>query len=183
MSDSIGKLNDEGGRDLTISEWPYFMEDFKEDALCKDNFVGHVQEVIADTFDVGSKTYSFASENLEPMNVFSEAAEYWLNGRKMSSLPRVSVFQFKQDPTMIVTTNSENRLERAHMLDPVSGAPVSLIPSRPGSSTFVTVKQVRFPSLSLFFSWPILHACPAAYPSSIGVYRATLTMKNWLNLK
>ena len=119
------------------------MEDFLTSNLLVEGDEFEVQDITGDTFKIDKKkTVSFAPEDLEAVETFSETAAYFVDGVKQDSLPPPAVFQGKKDPAMMVTLDESGNLERASIVDEATGDSISFIPTAEGSTTFVTIKEV-----------------------------------------
>lgn len=140
------------------------MEDFVTSNLLVEGDDFDVQDITGDTFQVDKKkTVSFAPEDLEVIETFSETAAYFVDGVQQESLPPPAVFQGKDDPAMMVTLDEHGNLEQASIVDEATGETLSLIPAAEGSTTFVTVKEVNLTGFCCCY-----YFCCYVYPAHKG---------------
>ncbi|CAB9498726.1 ADAM metallopeptidase domain 8 [Seminavis robusta] len=136
--DESGNLR--GSRDLRI-DIP-FLQKVKENNNLEDDFAIVLQECTGSTLQVDSETISIARKDLAVVNgIFTEGAEFFLNGHKQYSLPFHSVYKSLEDPTVIIVKGSKGRLQSATKIDPVTGETISVVPIEAGSEVFITVHE------------------------------------------
>ena len=119
------------------------MKEFKEKNLLRDDFDAPGQLVLEEEFSIGNEVLSFADNDLIPFEgVFTDTAEYFLDGVKQAALPPVTVFRSSSDRNVLVS-KSEGALKRAAKTDPVTGETMTLIPMEEESQFFVEVVRIK----------------------------------------
>ena len=118
------------------------MKEFKEKNLLRDDFDAPGQLVLEEEFSIGNEVLSFSDKDLIPFEeVFTDTAEYFLDGVKQDVLPPVTVFQSATDRNVLIS-KSDGALKRAAKTDPITGETMTLVPMEEESQFFVEVVRL-----------------------------------------
>lgn len=113
------------------------LDKFKEKKFLRDDFDPSGQLVLDNRVTLGSETISVDDNDLDPFDVFTADANYFL-GESKQGMPASSVFRSKVDPSVLVFKD-DSGLRRVTKTDPAYGIPVSLEQLEDGSSIFVEI--------------------------------------------
>jgi hypothetical protein len=127
-------------RDLSV-DLP-FLEDVKMRNQLKDNFSIILQESHSHSVvEVDGEWISFRGKDIVGIDVFERGAEFYMNGKKLSTLPTAMVYKSKNNPSIMIVKGQGGSLLRATKRDPKTGKTISIVPVAPGTDLgmFITV--------------------------------------------